>query len=207
MVDHFYDDRSMQLLWEGRASKIFEVGDGKVLRRFKGDGDPHREAAFMRAALGGGVSCPRIFEVLPDELVLERIDGATMHEVLNRDGSPRALASAASELAALHDRVHAITRDGCALVHNDLHWKNIVEADTGPVLLDWSNAEWGDPAVDVALTWVILMTSSGPVGRHLAEQFAQIADTQMRRREAAYKRLGDGNLTAGERGAVRAMLR
>src|SRR5437588_293196 len=97
----------VRLLWEGRGSEIFDPGDGKVLRRLKGVGDPQREAAFMGAARGGGVLFPRVFEVLCDGLVLERIDGATMYELLGRDPSPRALARAACELAALHDQLHA----------------------------------------------------------------------------------------------------
>jgi len=104
------------------------------------------------------------------------------------------------------DQVHAITRDGNALVHNDLHWKNIIEAGSGAVLLDWSNANWGDAALDVALTWVILATSSGPLGRLLAEQFARIADTHTARHAAAVHRLADANLRADERRAVRGLL-
>ncbi len=194
-------------MWEGRGSQIFDVGGGRVLRRFKGVGDPQREAAFMCAARGGGVLCPRVFEVLCDGLVLERIDGATMHELLTRDPSPGAVARAACELAALHERVHAITRDGNALIHNDLHWKNVIEAGSGAVLLDWSNAQWGDAALDVALTWVILATSSGPLGRLLAEQFAHVADTRTARREAVMCRLADAHLSGDERRAVRGLLR
>ena len=40
----------MKLLAEGRASEIFDLGDGRVLRRFKRGGDPGFEAGVMEHA-------------------------------------------------------------------------------------------------------------------------------------------------------------
>jgi len=196
----------MRLLWEGRACRIFDYGEGRVLRRYKRDGTPYVEAEFMRIAHARGVICPEVFEVLPDGLVLERVDGQTMHQTLSRNPSRQALTSAASQLTALHDRLHAITRDGAALIHRDLHWKNIIESEAGLVLVDWSNATWGDADFDTALTWVILTTSSGEIGRLLAEQFARVADTQTARRDAAIYRLKDASLTDPERRALKGIL-
>jgi tRNA A-37 threonylcarbamoyl transferase component Bud32 len=124
-------------------------------------------------------------------LVLERVDGETMHDALARDASGEALTGAAHELARLHDDLHAVSRDGAALVHRDLHWKNVLETAGDPVLIDWANAGWGDASLDRALTWVILETSSGALGRMLADRFADIADTTTARRRAVMYRLGD----------------
>ena len=38
----------MKLLAEGRASEILDLGDGRVLRRFKRGGDPAFEALLLR---------------------------------------------------------------------------------------------------------------------------------------------------------------
>lgn len=37
----------MRLLAEGRASAIYDLGDGRVLRRFKGGGDPAFDMALV----------------------------------------------------------------------------------------------------------------------------------------------------------------
>jgi aminoglycoside phosphotransferase (APT) family kinase protein len=147
-----------------------------------------------------------VFDVLPDGLVLERVDGATMHETVTRNPSGGALARSAVELAALHDAVHSVTLDGAALTHGDLHWKNVIESPHGPVMLDWANAGWGSADVDVALTWVILATSGGDLGRMLAERFADVVDTTTARRQAAARRLADRGLSSTERRAVTALL-
>jgi hypothetical protein len=68
----------MKLIAAGRASEIFDLGDGRVLRRFRAGGDPEREALVMRHARANGYPVPRVLEVAADSLVLERIDGPTM---------------------------------------------------------------------------------------------------------------------------------
>jgi aminoglycoside phosphotransferase (APT) family kinase protein len=102
----------------------------------------------------------------------------------------------------LHKRLHAITTaDGRVLVHGDLHWKKLIEASSGPVVIDWANAGGGDPALDTALTWIVLATSSRRLGRALADRFAHIVDVQTGRDAAARRRLTDANLTLAERQA------
>jgi hypothetical protein len=40
----------VKLIASGRASEIFDLGDGRVLRRFRPGGDPEREGLFMEHA-------------------------------------------------------------------------------------------------------------------------------------------------------------
>jgi hypothetical protein len=43
----------MRLIAAGRASEILDLGDGRVLRRFKDAGNPARKAAVMLAIWEG----------------------------------------------------------------------------------------------------------------------------------------------------------
>ena len=206
----------MRLLAAGRASEIFDLGDGKVLRRFKAGGEPEREAAVMEHARTHGYPVPRVFEVADDAIVLERIAGPTMSADLRR--RPWRLRRHAALLAQLHHRLHAIAAPesldglgaGDRLLHLDLHPDNVILSAAGPVVIDWTNARRGDASTDVALTWVILATSAGLPGRLFLRAFLPCVD----RAEAAHAmpaaaayRLGDPNVTGAERDAVRALLR
>ena len=61
------------MLAEGRASEILELGDGRVLRRFKAGGRPGREAEVMEHARAHGFRVPNVLEVRDDALVLKRV--------------------------------------------------------------------------------------------------------------------------------------
>jgi aminoglycoside phosphotransferase (APT) family kinase protein len=47
----------------------------------------------------------------------------------------------------------------------DLHPLNILVGRSGPVVIDWTNAASGDPAVDVAVTWVLIASGEVAAGR------------------------------------------
>ena len=66
---------------QGRASRVTDLGDGTVLRV---GGDPEREARIMALVQSSGFPVPRVHEVRPDALVLERISGGTMADDLRR---------------------------------------------------------------------------------------------------------------------------
>ncbi len=113
-----------------------------------------------------GYPVPRVEEISADgsELVMERIDGATMLEALSR--RPWTLRRHAAVLAALHNRLHEIPgpqwldpflSGGDCLVHLDLHPLNVILSSKGPVLIDWTNAARGAGPADVALTWLVMM--------------------------------------------------
>ena len=105
----------MRVIAAGRASEIVDLGDGRVLRSFKGHGEPAREAAIMEHARAHGFPVPEVLEVRDDALVLELVDGPTMAADLRR--RPWRLARHAGTLAALHDRLHEIPFEGERLLH------------------------------------------------------------------------------------------
>jgi len=195
----------LKLIAEGRASEIFDLGDGRVLRRFKAGGDPGGEARAMEHARRHGYPVPQVHEVREDALVLELVQGPTM--AAHGRANPSTMEAQAETLADLHDRLHRIPGlEGGALLHLDLHPENVLLSDRGPVVVDWTNAEDGDPALDPALAWLILMTSGGAAGEQFAELFARQLDVRSGLEEAARYRLADSNVTDAERAAVRRLL-
>jgi streptomycin 6-kinase len=202
----------MKLIASGRASEIFDLGDGRVLRRFKAGGDADREALVMGHAARHGYPVPRVLDVASDTLVLEHIDGPTMAADLRR--RPWRLRSHARLLARLHDRLHEVTAppalpaasSGDRLLHLDLHPENVIMSPGGPVVIDWTNARRGAPALDVALTWVILATSGGRAGRLFLRPFLSHFAREVVTEAlpiAVELRLADPNVSDQEREAVR----
>jgi hypothetical protein len=88
---------------QGRASRVTDLGDGTVLRV---GGDPEREARIMALVQSSGFPVPRVQEVRPDALVLERISGGTMADDLRR--RPWMAWRDMAALAGLHERLHLI---------------------------------------------------------------------------------------------------
>lgn len=94
---------------------------------------------------------------------------------------------------------------------------NVMMTPDGPMVIDWSNASAGDPAFDVADTWVLFVCASAPVqgidrvvvpiGRRvLLRAFLSRVDTAAARRAipaAVEHRLTDPNMSSGERARMR----
>jgi aminoglycoside phosphotransferase (APT) family kinase protein len=96
--------------------------------------------------------------------------------------------------------------DGRVLRPLDLHPENVLLSSRGPVAIDWTDAEAGDPALDVALTWVIVAGVGHAGARAFTRLFLRHVDRQAARRalpEAVAYRLADSNLTEAERARVR----
>ena len=200
-----------RVLASGRASDVFDLGDGRVLRRLKGKGDLDREARVMEHARLHGVPVPRVLDVRGNEMLMERVAGPTMLQDLLR--RPWRFRRHASTLAALHTRIHAAPAppgvpelgNGPSLLHLDVHPQNVVLSPRGPVLVDWTNARRGDADIDVALTWLIVMTSAPRVFRPFAMAFARAAGeaTIAAGLTAAGRyRVVDPNVTDAERARV-----
>jgi aminoglycoside phosphotransferase (APT) family kinase protein len=187
-------------LMRGRASTVTDLGDGTVLRT---GGAPDREAELMSLAQAHGFPVPRVHAVRPEALVLERIAGPTMGDDVAR--RPWRLGRHMRTLAALHERLHRIPFEGGALVHFDLHPDNVLLSRSGPVVIDWTNAHGGEPAADVAMTWLILETSAGLPGRLAARVFVAAAGRDLVRLglpAASAFRVADPNVTPAERERV-----
>jgi aminoglycoside phosphotransferase (APT) family kinase protein len=212
-----------RLIAAGRASEVFDLGDGRVLRRFKSGGDPEREALVMRHARAHGYPVPQVLEVTADALVLARIEGQTMAEAASAGQTMAEAASAgrqsvedhAAVLARLHEDLHEVDAPvglqavghGDRLLHLDLHPANVILSPDGPVVIDWTNARRGEPAFDVALTWVIGATSQGlgRLGRTFISRFLAYFDRDelLRALPAAVDfRLADANVSDEERQAI-----
>jgi aminoglycoside phosphotransferase (APT) family kinase protein len=155
-----------RLIASGRDGDIFELGPGLVLRRTRDGRSIESEARIMQYVAEHGYPVPAIHEVRAggSEIVMERIDGPLMSDVLLH--RLWTLPRVANTLADLHDRLHAVPgpewlrrMPGAAtdLLHLDLHPLNvIVHPERGPVVVDWSNAWRGDALFDVGVTYVLL---------------------------------------------------
>src|SRR2546428_2800974 len=112
-------------LASGRDGDIFAYGRDLVVRRSRRGRSMDREAGIMRYVARHGYPAPRVEDVRANgsELVMERIDGPTMLEVLSK--RPWTLRRNAGRLAMLH---------------LDLHPLNVILSPQGPRLIDWTNA-------------------------------------------------------------------
>lgn len=212
-------------LAEGRDSVIYEHGPGRVLRVPRDGRSLEGEAAVMSYVREQGYPAPDVFDAGPGYMVMERLDGPTMLDLLVR--RPGRMGELARALADLHRRLHVIAAPpgvpeaglpGDRLLHRDLHPLNVLMTSAGPVVIDWTNAAAGIPDYDVADTWVIFAVGDVPggpgtrlmasVGRRLfLRQFLGGFDRDEVRAAipaAVRHRMADRNMSAGER---RRMLR
>jgi aminoglycoside phosphotransferase (APT) family kinase protein len=162
----------MRLIASGRAADVFEMTDGRVLKRDREGRSAEHEASAMRYAAAHGFPVPEVFDASGTELVMDHVEGPTMTADLVR--RPWRVRSHALLLADLHERLHRLPPprdlsprlDGDeTMVHGDLHPDNVLLSQRGPVVIDWANAGRGRGADDVALAWLILAASDMPGGR------------------------------------------
>ena len=161
------------LLGTGRTADVYEHGPGEVLRRYRQPRDTEREVAAMEHAREHGYPVPSARALNDTEIVMDRLDGATMLDDLGR--RPWRIDRHAGLLADLHRRLHAIDApawlpapvgEGAALLHLDLHPDNVILTDRGPFVIDWPNAARGPAASDVAHTWLVLACSTPTTGTY-----------------------------------------
>jgi serine/threonine protein kinase len=211
---------------EGRDSEIYDHGPGKVMRIARDGRSLVEEAEVMTYVRAEGYPAPEVHDAGEGYLVMDRIDGPTLldHAIPFRIGRDAKL------LAQLHEQLHRIapppwlTRvapvPGDRLVHRDLHPLNVLIAKDGPVVIDWSNASRGDPAFDVADTWVLFACGDTPPLNPIEARLAPIARKLFVRsflagldREAARRaipaavehRLTDRNMSEAEGHRMRAL--
>jgi tRNA A-37 threonylcarbamoyl transferase component Bud32 len=218
------------LIGRGRNADVFDIGGGRVLRRYRDGRAPlavAREAEVMTHARAHGVPVPEVFDVSGYDIVMERAAGPTMLDVLMR--RPWTLRTQARLLARMHAVVHAVPApgwlpapfgDGPSLLHHDLHPMNVILTAQGPTIIDWEGGARGPASADIAMTWVIVAFSEVPGPRlqaaaagALATAFARtflraagVADRSWLG-VAARHRLGDANLLPSERARLERLLR
>jgi len=204
---------------EGRDSEIYDHGPGKVMRIARDRRSLVGEAKVMSYVRAEGYPAPRVYDAGEGYLVMERLDGPTMldHAIPFRIGRDAKL------LASLHERLHRLAAPswlrreaplpGDRIVHRDLHPLNVLITRDGPVVIDWANASRGDPAFDVADTWVLFACGDpplnpiearlAPIARRLfLRSFLGPLDRDAARRAipaAVAHRLTDRNMSASER--------
>ncbi len=156
-----------RLIGSGRAADVYDVGAGRVLRRYRVPFDAGPEARVMTYLRRAGFPVPEVFDADGTDLVLARLTGPDMLADLAR--RPWRAVRHARTLAGLHDQLHAIEApdwvarlpeaDGDRVLHMDLHPGNVMLTGDGPVVIDWSNAFAGPAGADTAMAALIMRTS------------------------------------------------
>jgi len=224
----------------GRDATIHAFGPDRVLRRTPDPRDHTAEADVMELVRAAGFPVPQVFRRGPGEMVMARIEGPTMLEDI--EAHPWRIDRHARTLADLHARLHAIEAPewlrplrvpGSAVLHLDFHPGNVILSPSGPMIIDWSNAARGDPAADVALTWILMAAferDDGPVTgslpkrilthverraepwirRRLVRTFVRASGLEAETRRVlgatADHRLADRSVREGEREAILALV-
>jgi aminoglycoside phosphotransferase (APT) family kinase protein len=168
------------LVGAGRNADVFDVGDGRVLRRYRDGREARRvdtEAQVMVRARAAGVPVPEVFDVSGCDIVMERAVGPTMLDAIGR--RPWTGNANVRLLARLHGIVHQVPAsaldgldlpprygigpaDSEVLLHRDLHPQNVILTQSGPMIIDWEGATCGPAIADVAMTWAIIAFSDVP---------------------------------------------
>jgi tRNA A-37 threonylcarbamoyl transferase component Bud32 len=213
----------MTVIAVGRTADVFDLGDGRVLRRYR---DPRQdctaEAELMRHLRDTGFRVPEVHAAEGTDLVLELVAGPTLAEsALCGATSPSEVGGLLADLHDLLDDVPPppmVTRHPSAeggrrprVVHLDLHPENVVLAADGPVVIDWTNASVGAGGLDRAMTALILaevvMAADPQVGamvRRALERFLEVAGRPEEAclRAALARRRHDPALSATEVGRL-----
>ncbi|MFI5679492.1 phosphotransferase [Streptomyces cellulosae] len=149
-----------RLLGSGRFADVYEIDEAWVLRRDReGRGDAVAEGAVMEFVRGHGYPVPRTrpADSTRTDLVMERLHGPTMLEAF---GAGQIGASEAGHvLARLLRQLHTLPArhpPAARVLHLDLHPDNVVLTADGPRVIDWTDAEAGDPGLDWGVSAMIL---------------------------------------------------
>lgn len=218
-----------ELIASGRAADVYDIGDGKVLRRYRpvtsgAEHDVSFEVRAMAHVRERGYPVPEVFSVDGPDIVMEHVVGPTMLEALEE--APWKVVWHARVLARLQRKLARIAAPEWMLadsadpdrpqsvLHLDLHPMNVILSPTGPVVIDWTNTAGGPAGFDGALTYVEIMTypTEALVDRIGQQVFARsfrwfrgngvIAPYVV---AACDHRLADRNTLPDERSAVAAM--
>ena len=152
------------LLTHGRTSDVYLLDDARVVRRLH---DPHgtfRNVELVEHLTTEDFPTARLVRAQGPDLILERLDGATLLQAL--DAQDVGIADGVRILLDLHDRLHAVPvpapgvaarviGGGECIVHLDLHPANILMTSKGPYVIDWELAGLGPAGLDLATTALV----------------------------------------------------
>jgi Ser/Thr protein kinase RdoA (MazF antagonist) len=154
------------MIGRGRAADVYDIGGGRVLRRYRLPFNVEREAAAMRHLDQVGFPVPKVYDADGPDLVMERLDGRDMLTDLSR--RPWLARSHAKTLAHMHNQLHQVQAPpgwpqplgpGDRVLHIDLHPGNVMLTGRGPIVIDWSSASAGPAGADVAIAYLIMACS------------------------------------------------
>jgi aminoglycoside phosphotransferase (APT) family kinase protein len=160
------DEAPGRLVGSGRSAEVYDIGNGRVLRRHRDTADSQPEADIMVHLAKADFPVPAVYDASGPDLVMERLDGRDMLADLGR--RPWLARQHGRLLADLHNRLHAIEappglraafEPGNKVLHLDLHPGNVMLTARGPVVIDWTSAGAGAAVADVAMAYVILASS------------------------------------------------
>jgi aminoglycoside phosphotransferase (APT) family kinase protein len=155
-----------ELIGAGRTADVYALGQDRVLRRYRVARNVQVEAEIMAHLAESGFPVPRVYDADGTDLVMERLDGRDM--LADLSSRPSRVRAHARTLAGLHDRLHkvrapaalpAIGEAGDSVLHMDLHPANVMLTSRGPVVIDWTGARAGAPGADVAMAYLIMVSS------------------------------------------------
>jgi aminoglycoside phosphotransferase (APT) family kinase protein len=229
-----------RLIGSGRSADVYELGGGRVLRRYRIKADVSHEARLMRYLWSAGFPVPEVYDADGTDMVMARLHGIDMLTDLTK--RPWLARRHARTLARMHDRLHDIVApswlprplgasaggsggsspraSGDRVLHLGLHLGNVVLAEAGPFVIDWSNGAAGPPGADVAMAALIMRISevdelplpvraiAGRVRRSVVRQFQRCAshDGAPWLIEVARLRLVDRNIRPAEAAVLRQMI-
>lgn len=221
------------LLASGRAADVYDLGDGRVLRRYRRpNANIDYEARVMRFVAEQGIRVPAVFDLepghLPDrDILMERIDGLTMLD--DFEARPWKLFSHVRLLARLQREINALVapnwmvtpttaapskRRDDSVLHLDMHPMNVMISSEGPVVIDWTNAAGGPAGFDAALSYVEMATfeiegfaqqMGVKLGVEIFKRARGAGEIDAFTVAACDHRLADAGITPGERTAVAAL--
>ncbi len=195
-------DDLVQLLASGREADVYDLGDGRVLRRSRHAADT--AASVMIRLAQHGFPVPVVYQVTGPDLIMQRISGPSLLTALV--AGDVSVAEAAATLVDLHHRLHQIPvgTGSNRILHLDLHPDNVLLGPSGPVLIDWTNSVEGPPALDTAVSALILAqvavgdTDVAILARDLLLAFAPSVDAVSELPAAVRRRRADPAMTARE---------
>ncbi|MFH8758790.1 phosphotransferase [Streptomyces atroolivaceus] len=151
------------LLGSGRTADVYALDGPWVLRRYRQGIDTTGELAVMSYLSASGFPVPRIGppaeDALPTDLVVQRLTGPTLAEAMlagtvTGDEGAELLARLLRELHAIPPRLSQEPED--RILHLDLRPENVILAPEGAMVIDWMTAGEGPPALDRAMTSLLL---------------------------------------------------